>query len=214
MTLDVHTTEEFTTYMKRYPQLYMELASDIKDSLSSASPVILDLGCGPGLLIKAIHTTLSAAMVVGIDVSQEMLRLAYQQEKQASTKGDLIQGTAEHIPLQDASVDAVVSRFSLPYWKKPEQGFAEIHRILKPKGLLILDALNKDFPRWRLRLIQLHMHLNKATQKVIAYHVDAYAIAYTRKEIEELLSRTGLTLKGIKEKKNSWSYRIIAEKRE
>ena len=213
MTLDVHTAEEFTIYMKRYPQLYRELASAIKELLSSDSPSILDLGCGPGLLIKALHTTLPEAMIMGIDVSREMLRVAHQQEKQACTKSSLIQGTAEHIPLQDSSVDVVVSRFSLPYWQKPKQGFKEIHRILKPKGLLILDALNKDFPRWRLRLIQLHMHLNRATQKVISYHVDAYAIAYTRQEIEEFLSRAGLIPKGIKGSKNTWSYRIIAEKK-
>jgi ubiquinone/menaquinone biosynthesis C-methylase UbiE len=213
MNIDTCTAEEFTTYMKRYPKLYREIASAIKDSLPSFSPVILDLGCGPGLLLQAICTIIPTAKVVGIDVSQEMLRLAHQQGKQARILSSLIQGTAEQIPLQDSSVDVVVSRFSLPYWNKPEQGFAEVSRILKPGGMLILEALNKDFPRWRLRLIQLHMHLNKATQKVISYHVDAYDIAYSRKEIEAFLSDAGLILKQIMGSKHTWKYRMVAEKK-
>jgi ubiquinone/menaquinone biosynthesis C-methylase UbiE len=213
MNLDACTAEEFTIYMKRYLKLYREIASIIKDSLTSTTPVILDLGCGPGLLLQAIGTLLPTAKVMGIDVSLEMLRLAHQQGEQARTRGSLMQGTAEHIPLQDSSVDVVVSRFSLPYWNKPELGFAEISRILKPEGMLILEALNKDFPRWKLRLIQLHMHLNKATQKVIAYHIDAYDIAYSRKEIEAFLSGAELTLKRIRGSKHTWKYRMVAEKK-
>ena len=42
--------------------------------------------------------------------------------------------------MDDDSVDVVVIRFSLTYWKYPNRSFKEIHRVLKPNSILALDC--------------------------------------------------------------------------
>jgi ubiquinone/menaquinone biosynthesis C-methylase UbiE len=60
----------------------------------------------------------------------------------------------------------IVSRFSLPYWTQPEKSFKEMARVLKPGSKVIFEALNRDFPTWKLLLIKIRMLLNQAGQDV------------------------------------------------
>ena len=106
----------------------------------------------------------------------------------------------------------MVSRFSLSSWKKPNEGFAEIFRVLKSNGRIILDALNKDYPRWRLLLNKLHMLFNSAGKNVIKYHINYYEKAFSVGQVEQLLINAGFKIIKKEGKKNEWKFLIIARK--
>jgi len=94
---------------------------------------VLDVGCGSGWLARQIAALIPQGSVVGIDVSDEMVRRA-----QAGSKGipnvTFLAGTAEKIPWQDAAFTRAVSVESAYYWPDPPRGLAEIFRVLAAGG--------------------------------------------------------------------------------
>lgn len=101
----------------------------------------LDLGCGGGQLGLSVAAA-SACFAVLLDQSPAML--------QAAAIGAAKWGLAERavplaadvqaLPLQDGSVDLAVSRGSLMFWKDLPKAFAEIRRVLSPKGRAYLGG--------------------------------------------------------------------------
>jgi ubiquinone/menaquinone biosynthesis C-methylase UbiE len=199
--------------MKKYPHFYSYLADVVQRHVSGSNPLIVDLGMGPGLLSLEIHKKIPGASIVGIDPELEMLKIAKSVKKESSAKFETILGAAEKIPMKSDFADIVVSRFTLPYWKKPEDGFAEILRVLKPGGKVILECLNKRFPRWKLSLIKLHMLLNFAGKNVVRYHIGSYRLAYTMKEVENFLQDADFTVVEKKGHEKDWRYIVVAEKK-
>ena len=211
--LDETTIRDFAAYMKRFPELYEYLADIVKKHVSLCHPLILDLGAGPGLLSVKLIQQIPEAMVVGIDPILQMLRLAKENVLQSYAHSfEALQGVSEGIPLKNGTCDGIVSRFSLPYWPQPAKGFMEIHRVLKPGGIVVLEELNKEFRDWRLLLLKLQMRVYGATKAVAGYHVDAYLHAHTMDEVYYLFTNAGLTIIETEGKKKEWKFIVVAQK--
>lgn len=211
--VDDKTAEEFSTYMKKFIELYTLLSKIVKNNTGTSHPFIVDLGCGPGLLSYEILKQISDATVIGVDPLKNMLSLAKKNVTQTAVEGFVpLLGVSEKLPFRDACIDSIVSRFSLAYWKHPEESFLEMHRVLKPGGKLILEALNRDFPKWKLFCIKMGMFLKQAGQDVIRYHVDAYELAYTMESVENLLKNAEFSVIEKQGKKNEWKFILVAGK--
>jgi len=204
------TAEKFAKYMKKYPNLYKFLACIVQKHMINAHPIIIDLGVGPGLLSLELHKKIPNAKIIGVDPLQKMLQLA--NENACFDTFEALLGSSEEIPVEDDSADIVVSRFSLPYWKDPNSSFTEIYRVLKPGGRIILEALNRDFPVWRLFLIKLHMLINSAGGDVTKYHLDAYKTAYAIGQVEQFLTDANFHIIEREGNKKDWKFLVVAEK--
>jgi ubiquinone/menaquinone biosynthesis C-methylase UbiE len=123
-----------------------------------------------------------------------------------------MKGSSEMIPLKDNSIDLVVCRFSLTYWTYPNKGFKEIHRILKPEGKIIIEALNRDFSRFKLFLIKLHMIYNSSGFNIAQYHSEAYKTAYSRKTVSNYITNAGFNLIYSEGNDQDWKYILIGIK--
>jgi ubiquinone/menaquinone biosynthesis C-methylase UbiE len=206
------TIRKFESYMRKYPKLYQYTTEIVKKNIlkKADKPVIIDLGSGPGLLSLEMGKQINGARIIAIDPSDKMLELA---NKNVRTEGfQTINGTSDHIDLKNDFADIVVSRFSLTYWEKPMESFIEIHRVLKPGGKFILEALNKDFPKYYLFLIKIHMFFKFAGLDVIRYHIDSYKTAYKIQHVEMLLKKTGYKITYKEFNKNEWKYLVVAKK--
>jgi SAM-dependent methyltransferase len=72
------------------------------------------------------------------------------------------QGTAEEMPLESGWSDLVISQSSFHEWQDPKKGLAEIYRVLRPGGSLVLKDYNLVWPSgWKRKLLRflhpLHM---------------------------------------------------------
>jgi SAM-dependent methyltransferase len=103
--------------------------------LMQLSPVenVLDVGCGAGWLCRLLAARVTAGRVVGMDVSDEMVRRA----RQASVElGQVmfIVGGVDEIPWEDHFFTRAISVESAYYWPDPSRGLHEIFRVLRPGG--------------------------------------------------------------------------------
>lgn len=102
---------------------------------------VLDLGCGIGYGAKFLART--AEKVVAVDADSHPL--AYGNETYPDSKIERIHCADSRLPFEDASFDAVVSMEVVEHIPvdQMESWFAEIGRVLKPGGLLLISTPNK-----------------------------------------------------------------------
>jgi SAM-dependent methyltransferase len=94
---------------------------------------VLDVGCGTGVLVRAATERVGpGGHVVGLDPNPGMLAVA------RSTAGnvDWREGSAEQLPFDDGSFDAVLSQFALMFFEDRGAAVAEMSRVLSPDGAL------------------------------------------------------------------------------
>ncbi len=175
---------------KRYPPIAVRVAEHAPRHREG--PVVLDLGCGPALLLPELAKVLPRARLIGMDPSKPMLSLARRVLEDAPPGTyQLMEGTAEDIPLEDGSVDAVVALKNLHEWEDANKGMSEVARVLGPGGVLVLRDANKGYPYWKLRLWVTWLRMTRGR---IATHgiLGPYPDAYTPEQAEALLAEAGL----------------------
>lgn len=98
----------------------------------------LDVGTAAGhvALVLAPHAT----TVVGLDLTAPMLAQAQRvMAQRAAANVRLVRGDVEHLPLSSGSVDLATSRFSAHHYPHPALFAAEVARVLRPGGQLLLS---------------------------------------------------------------------------
>lgn len=106
----------------------------------------LDVGCGAGHLSFALAPNL--ARIVALDPSPKMLStMGASAAERGLVQIATRQASAESLPFEDASFDLVCSRYSAHHWTGLPAALAQMRRVIKPRGyLLIIDVLGADDP--------------------------------------------------------------------
>jgi ubiquinone/menaquinone biosynthesis C-methylase UbiE len=102
---------------------------------------VLDVGCGTGILASRIHRELSPDSVYGCDASSGMLEKAHAR----TAAVQWLQGTAEALPFNDGSLDAVVTTEAFHFFDQPA-ALGEFHRVLEPGGHVVIAVLTPTLP--------------------------------------------------------------------
>jgi ubiquinone/menaquinone biosynthesis C-methylase UbiE len=138
--------------------------------------LLVDVGCGTGQLLAATCAQMPAARHVGIDVSMPMLGSA---RARLPSTVKLIQGSAEALPLESASVDWLVSTSAFHYLCDPFAARREFRRVLRPGGTLVLTDWSADFLTMRLQA-----RWSKATDRAVRH-------VYSALELQAILVAGG-----------------------
>ena len=101
---------------------------------------VLEVGYGPGGLIRLLAQRTDARTIHGVDPSTAMRDQATRHNRKAARAGRvrLDLGTAERTGLPDASVDRVVSVRNVAIWPDLEAGVSELHRVVRPGGSVVI----------------------------------------------------------------------------
>lgn len=117
-----------------------EWERQFREAIRKPEADVLDDGTGAGffpvILGRMGHN------ITAIDYSDEMVEQAKRRFETLGLSVDVRQMDAQHLTFADASFDAVVSRNVLWNLDNPEAAYREIHRVLRPGGVLILEDGN------------------------------------------------------------------------
>lgn len=138
---------------KELPDYYTHVAGDIMRLCDPRPGIWIDLGCGAGPLALAL-ADLSDSVIVMVDPNGSALQDGLRKAAQRGMAGRVVSicAPAEAMPLADESVDLVISRGSIFFWKDRPAGLREIYRVLRPGGkAMIGGGLGSTYPPWARR---------------------------------------------------------------
>ncbi len=97
-----------------------------------ATGIVLDVGCGPGVLTEELVRRYGAAHVLAVDPSPAFVATARDRVPDV----DIQQGVAEQLPYPDDSVDAAVAQLVVHFMADPVVGLSEMGRVTRPGGVV------------------------------------------------------------------------------
>ena len=117
---------------------YDGIAADIAATASPGTSV-LDVGCGPGHLTRRL-------VAQGFDVTGTDLDPAMIERAAARGGGRYVAADAASLPFEEGAFDLVVSTLSMHHWADAHAGLAEIARVVRPAGRVLIWDLGRGAP--------------------------------------------------------------------
>lgn len=136
------------TYERERHQGYHRLIDDLELELIrryGTGKDIFEAGCGTGLLLSEANRV--GKSTLGLDLSRGMLTHAHNRGLR------VVQGSLTHVPLPDASVDLVYSMKVLAHVPPIREAVAELTRIVRPGGYLLLEFYNPRSLRYLAKVL-------------------------------------------------------------
>lgn len=164
-----------------YKQWFVPFVDEAIKFLTKSEGNILDVGSGPGLLVKEFSSRSKKIKVIGVDISDMALKIAKQNNK-GKKNVKFIRASAEKLPFPDHVFDLVTCKDSLHHFSNPQKFFREAWRVCKPNGKIYIQDLKRDLPPGLLRQAEKRDTILKKLQYYSA------RAAYLKPEIEKMLA--------------------------
>ncbi len=123
------------------PRAYRHLAADVA-AAAPASAAVLDVGTGPGILLRELGRRRPDLRLTGLDLSQDMIAAAARNLAPFGERVTAVVGDVADLPFPDDSFDLITTSLSLHHWDDIGAAAPELARVLRPGGRLIVY----DFP--------------------------------------------------------------------
>ena len=169
--------------------------------------VVLDLGSGGGIdVILSAKRVGPAGKAYGLDMTDEMLALARENQKKAGVANvEFLKGAIENIPLPDNTVDVIISNCVINLSGDKDRVLAEAFRVLKPGGRFAIsdvvvrgevpDGIRKSMELW-VGCIAGALEENEYREKLASAGFESIEVEPTRvykvEEAREFLEAAGL----------------------
>ena len=129
----------------------------VREIVDKDTPLdVLDVACGTGdFTIEIAQKAAAGSKVVGIDLSEGMMKIGREKIAAAAVSATMVQGDCEELPYGNATFDRISVGFGVRNFEHLEIGLAEMCRVLKNDGKLVILELSvpsNSFIRWCYKL--------------------------------------------------------------
>lgn len=190
--IDADTAQFYDEHARRFMgPVYRRFVARVA-GISLPVKRVLDIGTGSGRLAIELAKARSDWQVTGVDISEEMLKLARKNVNQSglSNRIDFQQASATTLPFPDGCFALVTCNSSLHLWADPLKVFQEIARVTAPGGYCLLrDNLRLTILNPLLSLIGLAMGMNASQRRL---WLQAIRSSYTIGEAKAILKESAL----------------------
>ena len=176
----------------------------IFDKVKGALPPhakILEVAPGPGFL--AIEFAKAGDYeVTALEISRTFIEIAQANAAEAHVNIDFRHGNASHMPFEAETFDFIICVAAFKNFTEPVQAIREMHRVLKPGGKACIIDLRRDVPFESIdRHIKNELHLTGMNSFItkLVFKTTLLKNAYTKSEIEKMVSQTNFTKLKIEE---------------
>ncbi len=111
----------------------------------SSGQTVFDCGTGMGFYLKVIAALYPGCRLFGIDYTPRVLRFARTHLPPTAT---VVRGDIHRLPFADGSMDRVIMSEVLEHLDDDARGLAEVHRVMRPGGILAITVPNARYPYW------------------------------------------------------------------
>lgn len=157
------------------------------------SAKILDAGTGTARIPVLLCQTYSYWQVFGIDMAKNMLQIGYHHVEQAGLQQQIVLELvdAKQLPYQDGYFEMVISNSLVHHLPNPLPFFAEISRVLKPNGAILIRDLIRPADEETMNDLVESIGTEYDTHQKKLFH-DSLNAALTLDEVNYLISQTDL----------------------
>lgn len=151
----VQATDEFNRWSEGYDRCVLQwmlfdpthrtMLTRLEERYSGREARILDVGCGTGKFIDRIRSALPMASVWGVDLVGPMLHQGMHRWARHRGSVQPIQADSERLPFADNQFDAITCAHSFHHYPDQAQAVAEMYRVLRPGGRLLLVDGHRDW---------------------------------------------------------------------
>ena len=122
--------------------------NELTSALLDVQPIdhVLEVGFGPGTLIRLLAEKATQGYVAGVDPSDVMVKVARKRNRSFIERGlvDLCQGTVSRLPYRNHEFTKACAVNSLQFWPALQDNLREVRRVMKDGGLLVLALRMRD----------------------------------------------------------------------
>lgn len=105
---------------------------------------VLEVGCGDACLLLVASRTKPECLLYGVDSDSTGIALGQQHLNEAGVNATIKQGTAYGLPFDSNYFDVVLFADVVEHLDDPNRALTEIHRVLKPNGVLLLSTPHRQ----------------------------------------------------------------------
>lgn len=154
---------------------------------------VLDVGCGTGELERRLIERWPALRVTGVDTSQNMLLRAAEKH----TGSALLAAEACRLPLPDGSFDVLICANAFHYFRRPDCSLAEMRRVLRHGGSLVLVDWCDDYLSCKVCSLWLR------------WTDPAFYRAYTLRRCRTMLEQNGFVVEWAFRRRVNWLWGLM-----
>lgn len=174
-------------------------AEEVARHLHDGSTV-LEIAPGPGYLAIEL-AKLGNFRITGTDISSDFVRIAKRNAERAGVGIDFRQGNVSDMPFPDRTFDFIICTAAFKNFRDPGRALTEMHRVLKPEGEGLIIDLKRNVSNEDLDRLADDMKVKgiEALFMKLTFKHFLRRGAYTKDEMERLVSRTAFSKADIKE---------------
>jgi ubiquinone/menaquinone biosynthesis C-methylase UbiE len=145
---------------------------------------VLDVACGTGIVARQAAAVVgTGGRIVGVDVNEDMLRVARAASASGSLPIEWQQGDAEALPFPDRAFDVVFCHQGLVFFPQPAAALAGMRRVLAPAGRAAISSCRAPAfcPTYAILADALDRHVSAAAGRMMRSPFSLWTIAELRR---------------------------------